>query len=149
MVDNSITTRPGFRLRLVWIATGLLILTGLAIFIGFHPVDHVKVEDVTTGQQSRSAWVYLDYVTSHDKAGHFEGVVQKPASGVLWLDNTTGAMATFTVNGKQVYQGTDSYRLVLDNNAPVVLPFSIDYQLTKPFPGDGHLALMQEGLFGS
>jgi hypothetical protein len=132
------------RLALLFALVGFVLL-----LYGFQGVTHVQHHN-GANIESKS-WVWLDALDFPDLQtldGHFEGWLRVPDSGVLWLENNTGADVKMMIDSSITYEGNEATVIALNAQRGQVVSFRLEYTLLSDFPPDGRIGLLEEGLAG-
>jgi hypothetical protein len=128
----------------------LVALAGLVLLLyGFQGAAFVRYQ--AGAQVANKSWVWLDaldYVDDAIREGRFEGWLHVPDSGLLWIENNTGADLKFTVDTTTIYQGTEPVAVTLDDWRGQIVPFRFEYRLLSSFPAAGRIGLLEEGISG-
>jgi hypothetical protein len=143
-----LTPIPPFYPRRLGLALIVKALAAALFVVGFQPAAHVT--HAANGSQKPTSWVWLDYIsgTPDNGEGSFAGYLVLPTSRTLWIANTVGADVVLTLDGQEVYRGTESAQITLDDALPSVVAFHFNYRWQGAFPPRGHIGLFQEGLAG-
>ncbi len=149
MLDNRPPASMPLRMGRFWLSLLVALAAIILLLYGFQGVAFVRYQ--TGAQVANKPWVWLDALEHLDKyslEGRFEGWLHVPDSGLLWIENNTGANLKLTIYTTAVYEGSEPAALTLNDWRGQIVPFRLEYNLRSDFPPQGRIGLLEEGIGG-